>query len=503
MGKRYSETEMKRILRQDIGTSVQVEEKIQEAYRRIYQDQSYESVRERKGRPKFGKWMALAAAIGLLAVSSITVLAINGFFSTTVNQEGDSLSYEFQVNYELTPTVVTVEAGYIPEGYEPIDESGLKYDKEGYRQNGISLGVLTANTLDERGEWSESSIKSLEKTEINGMEAHLITRNYDPERVTRIFDKVIYLFNPEEGYVGVVYGGNDLSMEELKKVAEGLTFTRTDEVLEYTDEEEKERREASLEAYAEKEKISRDYGVPREYIYEVGKVFNYQQEILQAEAAYLEDNPEESENWGDYYEQYIEELKGEKGVNLQVASVEVLDSIEGLPTECFFEYDERIAPQLTEEKTLKPYTRVTYEDDEETERTEVTQKFVKVCMKAENLSEETIDFWAGSPQLVTLEAVEEGNYKYPSEDTEPLNGQEYNVSADKASIYFDQSPYAGERNSHFFFRDMAAGEILEYTLVFPVDEDRLDNMYLKFGTEYGSLAWENEVFHNRYVNISQ
>lgn len=70
------------------------------------------------------------------------------------------------------------------------------------------------------------------------------------------------------------------------------------------------------------------------------------------------------------------------------------------------------------------------------------------------------------------------------------------------TIYFDKSPYAGELNSHFFYRELGAGETLEYTLLFVVDEDRLDNLYLGFGLEGNVIPEEGETYAERYVRMN-
>ncbi|MDO5541523.1 MAG: hypothetical protein Q4F83_15895 [Eubacteriales bacterium] len=498
MSKRYSQEEMKRILRQDIGTSDITEQKIQEAYAYI---RSTGNMPVQAGRTVFKKWMVIAAAVGLLGVSSVTALAVNGFFAHRAVQEEDSLTYTFDVNYELTPYVVEITPGYIPEGYEQFEEGNLKYDKEGYRQNGISLSVVTASFLDAENDYlNVQNVKSVEDATINGMEAQLITINYDPERVTRLFDKRIYLFNEEEGYVGIVFGGNDLTMEELTKVAEGLTFTVTDKESEYMSAEEKEAEKAFLLEQIEKEKAMWEYGVPQEYIYQIGDTFNYELDIAQAYRALFGDNVEEIMP---YY-------ADKKGVEFTVTGTEVLDSMADFPVDGFGWYED-VAERLNEDGTLKPYQRVTYEigeigvdEAQEISRDEVTQKFVKVTLQAKNLDDETVEFWAGETALASLNKVENGNYQYPSTYTEPLNTQEYYMGNDNStSIYFDQSPYAGQESNHFFYRELEPGETLEYTLLFVVDEDRTDNMYLRFGNAHGDMNWEYQIFDQRYVDISQ
>lgn len=506
MSKKYSQEEMKRILRQNIGTSDLTEQKIQEAYAYIRRTGSMQIQTK---RPAFRKWMVLAAAVGLLGISSVTALAVNGFFTHRAVQEEDSLTYTFEVNYELTPYAVEITPGYIPEGYEQFEEGNLKYDKEGYRQNGISLGVVTADFLDTESAFLDvENVKSVEDATINGMEAQLITINYDPEQVTRCFDKRIYLFNEEEGYVGIVFGGNDLTMEELTKVAEGLSFTVTDQKLEYMSAEEKEaQREFQLKEI-EVAKAIQEYGVPQEYIYQVGDTFNYELDAAQAEYAAIENDKESGEISEEDAEELMQYYADKKGIEITVTGAEVLDSIADFPAEGFGWYEE-IAKHLNEDGTLQPYQRVTYEYEigvdevQEIARDEVTQKFVKVTLQAKNLEDKTVDYWAGDPVLLSLDKVENGNYQYSSTYTEALNTQEYTIMGGGTPIYFDKSPYAGEENNHFFFRELEPGETLEYTLLFAVDEDQTDDMYLRFGNAYGEMNWEHQIFNRRYVDINQ
>lgn len=447
-----------------------------------------------RGR-KTGRWAVLAAAMGILAVSSVTVMAINGMFSKTVEQTEDTLSYKLEFNYELTPNAIEVEAGYIPEGYETRENMGkLIWSADGSGKDGISIYLATANTLDQQPDQLDvDNVKSIEKTTINGMEAHLITLNYDLERETRTFDKRIYLFDETEGFVCIIFGGNDLSMEELVKVAEGLQFTKQEEVLEYMSAEEKEAREKalaeSMEQYEQEEQARLEFGVPQEYIYDIGDSFEALDSFVDKESGISESNT----------------------TRIMVESAEIIDSVADYPQENFFDYEARIASNINEDGTASSYTRVTYSDSDdgsdpqEVARDEgVNRKFLKVTFTAENISDAAVDFWAGAPNIAYLQPVEEGNYRYAETWTEPLNLQEDAMTYENRAIYFDKSPYAGELNSHFFYCDLAAGETLEYTMLFVVDEDMLDNLYLCWGRAGTGtvIPEEGETYTERYVRIN-
>ena len=539
MDRKYSKAEMKRILRRDISTSALTEQKIQEAYsfvradaamkrqtERMYQSSAaagsvngreavraaeqttgreamraaeqttgreavraadkrraggHRSSAARPGRRMPRRWAVLAAA-AVLAVSSVTVMAINGMFSKTVEQSEDTLTYKLEFNYELTPNVIDTEPGYVPEGYEQQPGHKLTWCADGSWQNGFTIYTVTANYLDQQaGLLDVDNVENIEKSTINGMEAHLITLKGAAAKGSKYMDKRIYLFNENDGFVCILFGGNDLSMEELVKVAEGLQFTKQEETLEYVSAEDLEAQERSIEQANEELQARLEAGVPQKYIYDVGDSFEIKNQFL---------DPEQ-----------------EKAVNttrITVKSAEVIDSIADYPKENFFNYDEDIAPKINEDGTATSYARVTGDGESDAEETteNVNRKFLKVTLTAENISDAAIDFWAGAPKMAYLDPVEDGNYKYDTTSTMPLNGWSESIGYDDRAIYFDQSPYAGKLNPHFFYRDLEAGETLEYTLLFAVDEDRLENLYLAWGTSEMVIPEEGETYTERYVRMN-
>ncbi len=397
MDRKYSKAEMKRILRRDISTSALTEQKIQEAYsfvradaamkrqtERTYQSSAAagrvtgreavaaakqtpgretmrmaeqmtgrEAMRAadkrragghrstaRPGRRISRRWAALAAA-AVLAGSSVTVMAINGMFSKTVEQSEDMLSYKLEFNYELTPNAIDAEPGYVPEGYEQQPGHKLTWCADGSWQNGFTIYTVTANYLDQQPELLDvDNVENIEKTTINGMEAHLITLKGAADKGSKYMDKRIYLFNENDGFVCILFGGNDLPTEELVKVAEGLQFTKREETMEYMSAEDLEAQEKMLEesiAQENEENQARlEAGVPQKYIYDIGESFETKDMFVDREQ--------------------------EKAVNttrITVKSAEVIDSIADYPQENFLNYDEDLAPKINEDGTATSYARVT------------------------------------------------------------------------------------------------------------------------------------------------
>lgn len=479
MGKNYAEEEMIQILKKEIETSSITEEKIQDAYEKIRMEASDTEksyVYSRKGR----RWFMPVAAACVLLVSTVTVMAaMNGFFTKSVEKAEDKVAYKFEVNYELAPYRVTVSPGYIPEGYKETSEQ--KYCKDGSEQNGISLCVATADYLGQYGNSLDvSKVKSMEETKIQGMDANLITLDYDKERVTRTFDKRIYLFNEAEGYVGIVYGGNDLDMKTLVKVAENLTFVKTDEKVQPVSQKEIEKQKKD-DAKVQEEEMDRmqkkwDAGVDKNQIQKLGTPFI----------------------WG----------PDADGFEITVLDTSVEDSISDFSADKFWEY-KNIAAMLNEDGTLKPYKRITFkhsgksfyplEEDEEVSRDTAKQKFVKVKLRVKNLKKTEEEFWAGAPKLQNLKKGKDGHYAYAETYSEPLNMQEYGIVERDSAQYFDQSSYKITDGS-YFYRKMKPGETLEYTLGFLVDADKTDSLYMNFGGRI-STDPELEKDYEKYVEV--
>lgn len=450
MKRKYSEKEIKKILNTELEIPTEVEEKIRDSYRELHMT---EKVRPMKR--SYRKLVLVAAAVTMLAATSVVALAASGFFSKVVQEEDKSVSYKFETNYEMTPHQVKVKANYIPEGYTEFEEG--KYDRDGQHKNGISICGVNAAWLDmQEGMLDADNLASLEKTTLDGMEAHLLSLEYDKDRIQYTFDKRIYLFNPQEGYVAVVYGGNDLSMDELKKVADNLEVTvDKDEPVDYVPADKK-----ALESVdtldLQQEYIDRyQAGVSSDKVLSLGDTFNYG-------------------------------ISGE--VEIAYTDAKLVDStaqIEGYEEKNFFDYQE-ISPWMNEDGTIKPYERMTYTKDENGMRIEdsgvketVGQKFLVVKGTMKNNGNQAQEGWAWG-DTDTLVPKADGGFAYSDKETEPyvMDGHFFG----EGPQYFDKSQYRDEpieTRNHFFFYELQPGEELSFTLVWLVDEDMTDNMFLQ------------------------
>ena len=208
----------------------------------------------------------LAAAMILLC--GLGVAAAVGHFTKQVEEADGAVRYAFEVNYELKPVEVAAVPEYLPEDMTVADGDKYGSGKEDGRD--ISIWAMNMADIDYFCQTMDfSGVEKVEKTAIQGMEAHLITYQ-DAEKNRR--SKDIYLFNPEDGYVLWVWGDYAVSMDELVEVAESLTITVTENPdLAYMTEEEKAE-EARLEQEAEEAwEAAVNYGVAPEEITAVGE----------------------------------------------------------------------------------------------------------------------------------------------------------------------------------------------------------------------------------------
>lgn len=456
--KRYEEKEVKRILRQELVLPQEVNEKVLEAYGML-SGKSYQTTKRHSCR----KWVLVGAAAAMIAASTLGVMAANGFFTKEVTEQGENLTYDFHINYELTPGDVTVTPGYIPEGYQEFEEG--KYDKDGQHKNGISIcGVNAAWLARQPHILQTEELKDLEKTTLNHMEAHVLTLNWDTERSAHGFNKRIYLFNPEEGYVVIVYGGDDISKEELKKVADHLDI-QVDQT--------------HTQAYASQEEMKKEQAAQEEWV------------SSQAEARARGASPEQVKLPGEAFC-----WDGQENVQTTVESVKLVDSLTGYDQAYIADYGE-LSYWVKEDGSLKSYERLTFDNDtqKEVSREEVGQKLLEVKVKAENPTDEVIDYWAGAGQLCRMEQQGDGTYAYLDTWTEALDLEHGLFQIERYPVYFDQAQHTGEDRNAFFFRDLQPGETLEFTLLYLADEDMTDCMYLNYNAS-------DEVSEDFFVDVS-
>lgn len=454
--------DLKKKLNKQITLPESVEGQVQAAYQKVREKSASEIQGKKKVSTRsISRWVAAAATIVVMSTTAVAVLAATGFFSKNVVEEGDTVTYEFDVNYELVPGTFEVTPSYLPEGFEEFEEQ--KYWPEDNWGHGISiLPIMNTVELENQGsQMSKEGIENIEKTTLSEMEAHVITLQ-EEDKYRK--GKYIYLFNAEEGYVLEIYGDYTLPMEELKKFADNLTVTRTGDA-EYESAEEKasldeeERRQQEWDQqYQEQYEKRLETGLQENELISVGE---------EARAVFSEDD-------GTVYE--------ETGYTVQ--SAEFIDSISGYSQDGFFNYAEA-EPWLNEDGSLKPYIRQHYDTEGNLlSEEEVQQKLLEVKVKVKKYihnEDQQDNTTALDATLQRLVKREDGSYTWAQDWYDAVPDQEYYLQSDYRCIYLDQPEFTddGVRNQ-FFWRNLEAGDEMEYTLIFAVDEDMKDSIVLDF-----------------------
>lgn len=404
-------------------------------------------------------WLSAAAVLLMVIMIPSAVYAAVVYFQKTERLEEGILTYEFAINYELVPGEYRVKAEYIPEGFTDDDGYGKYY---GENEEWISImPVYTTAELDRiNSQITVNGIDKVEHTELSGMPADVLTLKEAEKNRSHTY---IFLFNENEGYVLNIAAGYGLDRKELLKFADSLKVERIGDGR-YETEEEKAKRQLEEQeeelAMQEGQKVwdtLMGLGIPEE-------------KIIPAGGELYNDNGSCSYTLVDY---------------------EFLDSMEGFDKEDFFDFT-RFDGWLNPDQTLRPYTRQHFDKNGEVTGEEKTeQEFLRVTIKAHCYDDANPDI----PLHFALQYVTkapDGGVTWAEDFYEAVPAEEYYLQMDDCSVYFDKAVYVnGAERSHFFYREMKAGEDLEYTLLFVVDKDREEDFLLyPVGSNYD--LWQTE-----------
>ncbi len=398
-----------------------------------------------RGRRRVLKPSAAAVlAAAMILLCGLGVAAAVGHFTKQVEEADGAVRYAFEVNYELKPVEVAAVPEYLPEDMTVADGDKYGSGKEDGRD--ISIWAMNMADIDYFCQTMDfSGVEKVEKTAIQGMEAHLIT--YQDAEKNRS-PKEIYLFNPEDGYVLWVWGDYAVSMDELVKVAGSLTITVTESPdLAYRTEEEKAE-EARLEQEAQEAwEAAVSYGVALEDITAVGEALEGADFIG---ASYT---VEEAAFYDSLYEV--------PGYNPQG----VCDR-------------EELETWLNEDGTHKPYLRYTlHEDGQILEEKETGVKFLAVTVTVRQEKAYDSEWDNGTPfdaVLVRLEENGEGRLVQAPERYAPVPSEDYDLQMEGRCFYLNQTADA-MNDPQYFWRQMEEGDSQTYTMVFAVDADLAEN----------------------------
>jgi hypothetical protein len=424
-----------------------VEERLQKAYESIRRGGIRQEGKQKKS---YRGWISIAAALALIVAVPSAAFAAVIYFQKNVRQEADRLTYEFELNYELTPGEYQVTPGEIPDGM--TDQGYGKYSGA----DGRWITVMPIYTMAElekaNGQIVVEDMEQVEHAVLSGMEADIITFREAEKYQANTY---MFLFNEREGYVLHIVAGYKTEKEELLKFADSLSVVKigdgsyeTEEDKELREKEEANAENPAAEASGDWDELMR-LGIPQDKIYDVGG------ELYTYAGAY----------------------------GYKVTGYEFLDSLEGFAEKDFFDYA-RFDGWLNADKTLRPYMRQHYDkngtllSEEETE-----QEILRVDLEVYCYDEQ----WEGLPlddvslnfELNYVEKRQDGTYTWEEDCYDAVPSEEYSLQMDNSAVYINVAEHTqGEDRKGFFYHSVEKGESISYTLLFVVDKDRKDNFLL-------------------------
>ncbi|MDD3796692.1 MAG: hypothetical protein PHE06_12160 [Lachnospiraceae bacterium] len=524
MKKNRTDSELSRILQEDIKIPEKVQQRIGETCRELEQRENGEKIIFMAKRRKLKVAVTAAALCGVI---SIGVMAATGVFSWNKVEEDNTTKYEIKLDKEAVAHDLIVTPTYAPEGYtkneateesedefvalmlegDPeLDEAELrkqyqerrkeedalqpnsqfisyeKRDADGNYIGGYGIEVYNATKLDNIiSTWNGTvfeykNVSSEEETKIQGLDTRIFTWKDASENGS------ILMFNPIEGYMIQInwgYDGTDtVSVDEMKKVAEGLDIKMLDTELAYLPVEEREKinetKQSEQQAWKEEAAAERNAGVDGVLVKNIG----------------------DSLTVGNIYGL-------DENVEVAVTEVRISDSLslEEYDSSHFNRYEEQVAPAMNEDGTIKPHGRKVTDlnTGEQTEETGVNSKYVIVKVHEKNNAQEETP--VSTPFLMPLKKTESGNYAYLEKDYSILDvdfmlewqtGMLVNGSD---SVYCSEETNYQEKKAETVWGEhtLAAGEEKDVTLVYIMDEDLLENMVLTYAID----------MKDKFVDISQ
>lgn len=441
-----------------------VEDRLQEAYDIIRREEERKMTKRksvRKQTKTYRRWLGAAAAVALAVAVPSGVYAAVSYFQKSVQEEADSLTYEFKLNYDLVPGEYQVTADYLPEGM--TDGGSGQYRSQTDDRWITVMPVYTMAELERiNGQITVEHIEDVEHTQIGGMAADVITFQEAEKYRTATW---LFLFNEHAGYVLDIRADYSVSREELLKFAEALRIERTgDGSYETMEDKELREKEEAAAAATQADASGRwtdlmQQGIPQEKIHPLG-----------------------------------EELRLYDGsFGYTITDYAFLDSLAGFDENDFFDYS-RFDGWLNPDKTLKPYTRQHYDKNGQLLAEESTeQEILRVDVEVTCYDDEAAAFEAPLAfDLTYIEKRPDGSCTWAEDSYDAVPAEEYYLQMDNSAVYLDTAVHTqGEERKSFFYQQVKKGETLRYTLLFVVDQDRKDD-FLLAPTGYNNSLWQCE-----------
>ena len=453
----------------------------EEVNKQLQNDSGTAILQKKRKKYKWSSMRVAAVVAALLGVSTIAY-AGSGLYRMYLEKQGRyrvDTGISADSDYALPEKIhdIKIETAYIPEGMEWVDEHRLAYP-ETPNLGGFSFSSVLLDSDDFGKILTDTGVVESEERTF-GSRTGVYLQYQDLEQ-DGSFNQRIYLLCPEEYRVVILYIGDDVQKEDAIKVAENLSISETDAVMETKDlytwsnfiEPETEWSESVTE-------------IPQKdlQIFEVGDTLNI--------TGTGEDEAGEYLSFDD--------------ISVTADSVQVADDLSLL--------DENLIPEewkeaIGEDGKLVQNT-LSYirsgdgvETLDEVVKTEsVRQKLVYVTVTYQNNTDTAINHMLYIGSLMRLKQ-ENGKYQIYSHSGD---GYDYirgdSVASAMEITYFSQKEAYG--NGGNYISSLKPGERVQVAMAWIVNESDLGNIYLNLCGSGGSLEFSEDVLRTGLVDIRQ
>ena len=453
----------------------------EEVNKQLQNDSGTAILQKKRKKYKWSSMRVAAVVAALLGVSTIAY-AGSGLYRMYLEKQGRyrvDTGISADSDYALPEKIhdIKIETAYIPEGMEWVDEHRLAYP-ETPNLGGFSFSSVLLDSDDFGKILTDTGVVESEERTF-GSRTGVYLQYQDLEQ-DGSFNQRIYLLCPEEYRIVILYIGDDVQKEDAMEVAENLSISETDAVMETKDlytwsnfiEPETEWSESVTE-------------IPQKdlQIFEVGDTLNI--------TGTGEDEAGEYLSFDD--------------ISVTADSVQVADDLSLL--------DENLIPEewkeaIGEDGKLVQNT-LSYirsgdgvETLDEVVKTEsVRQKLVYVTVTYQNNTDTAINHMLYIGSLMRLKQ-ENGKYQIYSHSGD---GYDYirgdSVASAMEITYFSQKEAYG--NGGNYISSLKPGERVQVAMAWIVNESDLGNIYLNLCGSGGSLEFSEDVLRTGLVDIRQ
>lgn len=395
-------------------------------------------INEKKSKKRWSKSAIAAALVLIIGSASVTTYAAGRYFLTDHEKRGNVLTVgmDGESDSEGKVAELAYQFGYIPKGYE---EWQPRYYSKNGEYGGHGFYVMQWQGIDTTFEYLEKRTE----TTINGKKAYCYQMGDESDLVAAV--QVMY---NEEGAMYTLFSDDkEISLDELIKIAQGMTVTETGEYWDIIDEK-------SLTV----DSASQGEVIPADHMKQIGDTVEWS-------------TGHESEG------------------QLSVKEIEILTNTQNLSKEGFSDYD-KVSPFIDDSGNLIKIAGITDVEDkngihEETEEKQVV--LVKVSCEVTNSTNERQEYYMNT---LSLEGIEQsGDHVYMDYNAIPY----YKNGVPGYMIYMTQAQHTAEdeRNS-FFAISLDPGESVNCDCAFLTYESNLEDTALLFNPTGGEIGPNSE-----------